>query len=298
MQAEPILTVGPFDSHNIAFWDPWKKEYVTYTRGVRTDGPLGEAMVSRFKNGVRWVRRATSKDFRNWTQLEPIKTGDSPREHFYTNATVPYERAPGIYLMFPSRFADAREPQPEWKFGKGVSDIVFLSSRDGIHFRRTFMEAFVRPGLDQGNWHERGLYMERGILQTAPAELSMYAMENWRLDTVHIRRLTMRPDGFISVHAGYNGGEIVTRPIRFSGKTMRINFSTSAVGTTKVEMQRADGDAIPGFQLEQCDPIYGDELDRIVHWKSGADLGKLAGETVRVRITLKDADLYALRFCD
>ena len=81
-------------------------------------------------------------------------------------------------LMFPSRFASGREPQPGWKFGAGVNDIVFLSSRDGLKFDRTFMEAFIRPGLDQGNWHERSLYMERGILQTSPTELSLYCMQN------------------------------------------------------------------------------------------------------------------------
>ena len=54
--------------------------------------------------------------------------------------------------MFPSRFASAREPIPGWKFGKGVNDIVFLSSRDGIQFDRTFMEAFIRPGLGERGW--------------------------------------------------------------------------------------------------------------------------------------------------
>jgi len=33
-----------------------------------------------------------------------------------------------------------------------------------------------------------------------------------------------------------------------------------------------------------------------VSWKSGADLGKLAGQTVRLRFELKDADLYSLQF--
>ena len=67
------------------------------------------------------------------------------------------ERAPGVYLMFPSRFVPEREPIPGWKYGSGVNDIVFMSSRDGRHFDRSFMEAFVRPGLDEGNWHERGM---------------------------------------------------------------------------------------------------------------------------------------------
>ena len=62
-------------------------------------------MDDRFFGGVRWVRRATSKDFRNWSKLEPIRTGNHPREEFYTNAAIRYERAPDYVLMFPSRFA-------------------------------------------------------------------------------------------------------------------------------------------------------------------------------------------------
>jgi len=294
----PIFTDPPFDSHNIAFWDDETKQYVAYTRDFRKEGKLGYGMTRSFRGRVRWVRRATSKDFRNWTPLEPIQTGAAPLEEFYTNATVRYERAPDYLFMFPSRFASGREPQPGWKFGKGVDDIVFLSSRDGIHFDRTFIEAFVRPGLDQGNWHERSLYMERGILQTSPTELSMYAMENWRLPSVHIRRLTLRPDGFVSIQAPYDGGEFVTRSFSFGGRQLRINYSTSAVGSVRVEIQSAEGNALPGYELHNCIEIYGDKLDGSVAWKSQPDVASLAGRAVRLRFVMRDADLYAFRFAN
>jgi len=298
-QKEPILTDRPFDSHNIVFWDEATEQYVVYTRGVRKDGKLGRGMARAFiGGGVRWVRRATSEDFRHWTALEPIRTGDAPLEEFYTNATVRYERAPEYLFMFPSRFVSGREPKPGWKFGKGVNDIAFLSSRDGIQFDRTFVEAFVRPGLDQGNWHERSLYMERGILQTSPTELSMYAMENWRLPSVHIRRLTLRPDGFVSVEAPYAGGELLTRPLKFYGKELRLNYSTSAVGSVQVEIQDAAGQPIPGFELKNGVEMYGDKLDGPVAWESGADVSSLTGRAIRLRFVMSDADLYAFRFIE
>jgi len=293
---DPIFTDRPFDSHNIAFWDDVTKRYVVYTRGVRKNGKLGRGMKRSFFGGVRWIRRATSRDFRHWTPLEPITTGDAPLEEFYTNATVRYERAPDYLFMFPSRFASAREPQPGWKFGKGVNDIAFLSSRDGIHFDRTFVGAFVRPGLDQDRWHERSLYMERGILQTSPTELSMYAKENSRLPSAHIRRLSLRPDGFVSIKAPYDGGDLTTKPLKFSGKELRLNYSTSAVGAIRVEIQDADGKAIPGFALEDCVEIFGDKLDGPVRWELHSDVSSLAGRSVRLRFVMSDADLYAFRF--
>ena len=288
LQEEPILTEGPFDTHNIAFWDEWRGEYVIYTRGVAGEGG--------FLGGVRWVRRATSTDFINWTPLELIDAGDTPFEHLYTNACVPYERAPGTYLMFPSRFVPDREPVKGWQYGSGVNDIAFMSSRDGIHFDRSFMEAFVRPGLDKGNWHERALYMERGILHTSPTELSLYGMENWRLPTVHIRRFALRTDGFVSVNASYGGGEFTTRPFAFAGSTLELNYSTSAVGLVRVEIQDAGGQPVPGYTMDECPEIYGDEIVGVVRWKKGADVGQLAGTPVRLRFAMMDADLYAFRF--
>ncbi len=288
MQTEPILTDRPFDSHNVAFWDAERGEYVAYTRGVAGEG--------NFKSGVRWIRRSTSTDFRRWTPLEPIDAGDTPFEHLYTNACVQYERAPGTYLMFPSRFVPEREPIPGWEYGSGVNDIVFMSSRDGLRFDRSFMEAFVRPGLDAGNWHERGIYMERGILQTTPEELSLYGMENWRLPSVGIRRFSLRTDGFVSVRAGYAGGEFVTRPLMFGGNTLKLNFSTSAVGSVRVEIQDIAGEPQSGFTLDACPELFGDEIDGAVKWAGDGDLRSLVGQPVRLRFVLKDADLFAFRF--
>ena len=53
---------------------------------------------------------------------------------------------------------------------------------------------------------------------------------------------------------------------------------------------------MPGFSLEECPEIIGDEISRIVSWKGGDDVGSLAGKPVRLRFVMKDADLYSLRF--
>jgi hypothetical protein len=61
--------------------------------------------------------------------------------------------------------------QTDW-----FSDAVLMSSRDGRRFDRAFKEAFVRPGPDPDNWHERSIYIMRGILDTGPAEMSLYTI--------------------------------------------------------------------------------------------------------------------------
>ena len=290
MHDAPILTDGPFDSFNVAFWDERIGQYVIFTRGVGgANGP--------FKGGVRWIRRATSDDFINWSRLELIDTGEAPpSEHLYTNACVPYERSPGTYLMFPSRLVLEHTPDPDWPNGPGVNDIALMSSRDGITWDRTFKEAFIRPGVDKENWHERGIYFERGIFQTSEDTLSMYCSDHWRYPTTRISRYTLRIDGFVSFNAGYRGGEFTTKPIVFEGSELEINYSTSAVGSVQVEIQDEQGRPQQGLALDDSPEQYGDKIAERVSWSEGPDVSSLAGRPVRLRFVLKDADLYAFKF--
>jgi hypothetical protein len=91
-------------------------------------------------------------------------------------------------------------------------------------------------------------------------------------------------------------GELVTKPLRFDGSRLEINFSTSAAGSVRVEIQDPHSNPIPGFTLADCDEQFGDELDRVVSWKRGPGVSELSGKTVRLRFELKDADLYSFQF--
>lgn len=103
-------------------------------------------------------------------------------------------------------------------------------------------------------------------------------------------------DGFVSIQAGYQEGELITHPLKFDGKELLINYSTSAGGRILVEILDEGGNPIPGYSLNECIEIYGDEIEGVVHWKNGSDVSKLSGQVLRLRFVLKDADLYALRF--
>ena len=94
----------------------------------------------------------------------------------------------------------------------------------------------------------------------------------------------------------YAGGEFTTRPIRFKGKELVINYATSAVGSVRVEIRGEDGKPLPGFNLRSCPQIFGDELEHIVSWKGGSDVSQLEGKPIRLRFVMKDADLYSVRF--
>ncbi len=279
----PVLVKGAFDSQNLAFWDPNRKRYVTYFR--------------IFQRGVRAVATASSDDFIHWSDPVPIDMGDTPPEHFYTNATLPYFRAPHYYFSFPKRFIPNRKRLPG-EGDMGVSEGIFLSSRDGLHFDRTFMEAFIRPGRDWLNWGDRSNMPVWGIVQTAPDEMSVYFSQHYGYPTNHIRRGVLRLDGITSANAGYEGGELITKLIRFRGKKLILNYATAASGCIRVELQDLEGEPFPGFFLTEAKELYGDEIAEAYSWNGGADVSSLAGKPVRLRFVMKDADLYSYRFAE
>ena len=75
-------------------------------------------------------------------------------------------------------------------------------------------------------------------MQTGPTEMSMYVQRDYGQKTSHLERMTLRLDGFTSLNAPYEGGDITTRPFTFEGEELEINYSTSAAGYLRVELQR------------------------------------------------------------
>ena len=246
---------------------------------------------------------------------------DSPEEQLYTNQVKPYFRAPHLLIGLPTRYvdrgwSDSTRALPELenreerssvnqRYGTAVTEGLLMASRDGVLFTR-WNEAFVRPGVQRpGTWRYGHQYSAWHAVETesaidgAPNEISLYYSEGHPSDVnVGIRRYTLRMDGFVSVWAPASGGELITRTIIFEGKRLAINFSTSAAGAIQVEIQEPGGKPVPGFSIEDCQEVFGDELERSVTWGDGADLGQLSGEPVRLRFVLRDADLYSLRFAD
>ena len=75
-------------------------------------------------------------------------------------------------------------------------------------------------------------------------------------------------------------------------------MSTSGAGSIHVEIQDADSVPIDGYALDDCHEVIGDEIERTVSWMGGSDVSRLAGRSVRMRLVLSDADLYAMQFSD
>ncbi len=317
---KPIIAVKPgipmFDTQNITFWDPIRKQYWAYFRG--------------YASGHRDIFFATSPDYVTWTQGEWLKWVDSApttnRDQLYTIQVLPYPRAPHIFVGFPARYVErgwypsnlASLPDPEHRknrmnrekggigeprLGKALTDCLFMTSRDGQSFHR-WDETFIRPGIERkNNWVYGDAFLNWGLVETpsddpvAPPEFSFYTSEDYWKKPLRVRRYTMRIDGFASLHAPLKKGVVLTKPLIFAGNVLKLNFSTSASGSIRIEILDGDGKRIPGYAMNDCCDLFGDTLERAVTWNN-TDVSQLTGKPVRLRIEMNDADLFALQFTD
>jgi len=271
--AHAVITDGAFDSQNLAFWDAHRGEYRAYWRF--------------FDKGVRAIRTAVSRDFLRWERQADLRYEDSPAEHLYTNAVMPYARAPHLFIGFPTRY------QPKTQ----QVEPVFMSSRDGVLFRRWGGELIpiTAPKDRDGN---RSNYLAWGLLELPgrPGEMSVFATEAYYKGPAgRVRRFTFRTDGFVSVAAA-GRGELRTRPLRFEGRSLELNVKTAPAGRVAVELQDEAGRVVPGFAAADCVPFAGDAIAHTVTWKGRPDLAPLAGRPVRIRFILEAADLFSMKF--
>jgi hypothetical protein len=255
----------------------------------------------------------------HWQPPQYLQYPYAPVEELYTNVINSYPRAPHIFLGFPTRYVQGRGTITEWHRKKAKKhpgriyvsymDVQFMSSRDGRTFHR-WNEAFLSPGMpEEERWGYGTNFQNWGIVETKSElgvpQLSFYVTEGNREIRdrdehqgvkVRFRRYTLRIDGFVSVNAPLKGGEMVTHPVVFEGNELAINFSTSAAGSVRVEIQNEDGEPLDGYTLDECAQIFGNEIEHIVKWENGEGVSKLSGKPVRLRFELRDAHLYSIKF--
>ena len=84
------------------------------------------------------------------------------------------------------------------------------------------------------------------------------------------------------------------------GTQMRLNYETEAGGWVRVELVEppvippTPVEPLPGYSLDDADPLVGDELSRVVTWNGRSDLSALKGRLVSIRIHMARARLYSL----
>src|SRR5262249_46011964 len=108
-------------------------------------------------------------------------------------------------------------------------------------------------------------------------------------DTGAVCLAVLRRDGFLSLDAGAEPGELTTRQFKLPAEKLLVNVNARG-GELRVEMLDATGQVIA-----VSNAITNDQPQGAIEWSSG-DPSHLIGEPVALRFRLQRASLYSYWF--
>lgn len=246
-------------------------------------------------DGKRAQRHATSPDFVNWTLTPDWILRANERDQPGDEGEAAYGFNYGAqYLGFAEirRIRKGQETKINWQL---------LSSQDGRHWERPFRELFFADGPKE-SWR----YQVFKIFANPPIEKDgkLLIYYGGKTGAVPVDRgyepfqalclATLRKDGFVSLDAGPEGGELITKPLRLAGDTLRVNANAHG-GEIRVGLLGEDGIAIDGNGVEDCLPIRLNELNAPVRWKTNVDIPAFGERPIRLKIILRNTSLYSIR---
>lgn len=267
-------------------------------------GPVGDAhclMIDTVrKRHVAFLRdlphRAVSfsEDFAHWTPPERCLWSQHWADHIYSSTGFVYgDQYLGLLSLFDLR--------PE----RMDLNCWLICSRDARHWERCPAEAPVIECGGVGEWdrfmcHNGGappirvgdeLYLYyRGAARRHPP----YFGTDDAGTSFGVGLAKLRVDGFASLDASFDGGEVVTTPWEIDGGELRLNAKCD-YGEVRVELLDEQDEPLPGYALSDCLPISADGTSLPVRWQEHPDLQGAAGRTVKLRFTLRNARLYSYR---
>ena len=276
------------DTCNVCYYDTRLRKYVCFVR---------DNQYPRFKGGaIRCIGRTESETFGDFPLPQRVLAPDELDPlgmDLYNSAAQPYPFADGISLLFPAAYYHDTDNL----------EIQLATSRDSILWQRPDRTPFLSPGRE-GAFDSRMVYMGVGMIPRGDEIWMYYGGFNVGHEQVKrvpgmggVGRVRFLRHRLIGQAAGSTPGQLLTKPVMFSGRQLRLNADCGAGGKIKVGIAELNGTPISGFGQEECEPLIGDFLRGAVRWKSGSQLSSLAGRPVRLSFRLDHhARLYAFRF--
>ena len=269
-------------------YDPKEKQYVLWARaqyapeGVRKRAPK------------KWFGRAvsvlTSDDFTSWEDHGVVMApdmADPPAGDIYSLAGV---RQGDLWIgLVQFYYQDPDDHR---------LDIQLASSRDGRTWTRFADRSPILRCGDIGEWDRFNQSIACELVDVDDEEWLYYAGRTYRhrgcegsdsgpaWSGIGVARL--RRDGFVSLDASFDGGHIVTKPLKLPSANVFLNVKADY---GRIAMEAAD---IDGVILAKSIPLAEDSVRAKVRWTDEAGLDALTDRPVRLRLHLENAKLYAL----
>ena len=310
----PLSRGNAADTQNVCFWDADVGKYIGFVRKK-----MQEDQTPTRRDSEMWIGLMTSDDFENWTWAQDIFRADEefpvpggkpqwqPPVNLYEPVGMKVPGVPNAYILLPT-------PWYHWERNglPSTIDVELATSRDRVHWWQPAPEdrqPFLRLGPDGS--------ASSGMLFASPWPV-VVGDEVWiyycGIGALHpypggggrpshgtgIFRSRIRRDGFVSVDAGYRGGEFTTPVLTFEGgKSLQVSLDGSAGGWLQVELLTAGGVPIPNYELDACDTIRGNSLTKTITWRGRrSDMSRLAHTPIRLRFVMRSMKLFAFQFVE
>jgi hypothetical protein len=306
--AEPLLKFN-CDTQNVTFFDERLQQYVLYLRGWDQDPKRRKVVRLAAKSITEPLPIASSgSGYLFGKDRLPFITGeiptvlqcdsqDPPQTDIYNMSAQPYAPDPSWYVAFPSFLRGKVR-------SRGLEEVAFAGSRDGIAWHRYDRAPYAPPGangVDPENmtFMGTGLVFRHGeIWQYGTAFRTEHGgFEDRRKKTDGaIVRYTQRMDGFVSLTTGQEEGAGRTVPIPVTGDRLVLNVDTGGLGEMRVGLTDADGRPLPGYTVENSKPMSANSVSATAAWTGHSDVAKLRGRQVRVEFRSRRSRLYAFWF--
>lgn len=268
------------DTHNTVAWDAVRQRYVWFCR--------------TWVMGRRAVGRAETADFRRWPLPETILWPGADvgaTDTWYGNGKTTYPGAPDYHLLFPWR----------WRIGEDRFFTHLLTGPDGVLWGAPPANEVLAPG-PRGAWDAGGTISGCGMVEL-PGDRIGIPYVGYRVPHKYPRRpplgafawATWERDRLVALEADERG-EFSTWVVTCPGTELRVNAITRHTGLVQVAVLGPDRVPLPGFGLDDCDPLEGDLRGRTVTWRGNARLADAPGQPRAFQLRLRQARLFSLRF--
>lgn len=211
-------------------------------------------------------------------------------------------------LEYPTDVSEGLETDNVTRHERSIENYYIATSRDGVgwNFHWVYAEQPLVPRGPAGAWDKDMVFPTAQIITHQDKHWIYYGGNNerhgaaekdvWFVREGGIGLAWLRLDGFVAFEAGRQVGTITTKPFKLEGARLQLNADASHNGSVRVELLDTAGAPIPEFSGDQSITYRNVDTIRLQPaWKKHSDLSALKGQTVRLKIHLHNAQLYAFQ---
>lgn len=302
------VPTGPCGDRSTMFYNPFREKWVF---SLRNSGNVNKVSIGRhrmyhessdFLEGASWTKEGLAF----WLGADSLDApdpliGDKPQ--LYNLSAVAYE---SIMIALPQIHLGPSNGKCKELGKPKITELKVAYSRDGFHWDRRDRDVFIAASRKDGFWDKGYVQSVGGLCNIVGDELWFHYIgfsgNGGMLDSVYefngmhyggaTGMAVLRRDGFVSMEAGQEAGELLTRPVRFSGKYLFVNTDCPD-GQLQVEVLDAGGNPLKGFEMAACKAVKKNSTIIRVGWRGKGSLAALAGKPVRFRFRLQNGALYS-----